>query len=272
MRIDDLFSAPLAVIGVVHLPPLPGAPGCMQPMPKIEAWVLRDTEALLSGGVHGLIVENFGDAPYFPNRVPPETVAHMTALAARIRSQCDLPIGINVLRNDAIAGLAIAAAVGAQFVRVNVHTGARLTDQGIIQGKAHTVLRLRKRLGSDVKIFADVAVKHSAPLGARPLGAEVADTVQRGRADAIIVSGEGTGEPTAVTTLREAKTFASETPVLVGSGVSLDNLEDMVRYADGLIVGTAFKEDGVVSSPVSQARVRRLVARVASRSGGVAGR
>ncbi len=254
----DIFVTSLPIIGLVHLPPLPGSPGhCLDQM-ALEAWVLRDVQALVDGGVDGLIVENFGDAPYYPARVPPETVAAMTLLAARVRSTTDLPLGINVLRNDGYSALAIATAVGAAFVRVNVYTGARLTDQGIVEGEAHQLQRYRRALGSTVRIFADVAVKHSSALSDRSLPDEVEDTVSRGRADAIIVSGAGTGKPTAVSTLREVKQAAGPAPVFVGSGVSLESISDLAPLADGLIVGTAFKENGVVTNPVSVSRVRDL--------------
>lgn len=258
----DLFRVTLPVIGVVHLPPLPGAPGHCMSLSDIEAWVLRDVDALLSGGVAGLIVENFGDAPYYPRRVPPETVSYMTILAQKIQLVSDVPLGINVLRNDGFSAFAIASAVRAQFIRVNVYTGARLTDQGIVEGEAHGLLRYRKALGGDVKIFADVAVKHSAPMGDRPLNQEVDDTIQRGKADAVIVSGPGTGKPTATEYLCEAKQAAGNTPVLVGSGTSPENVTDQARDADGFIVGTAFKENGVVTNPVSVSRVREMVKRL----------
>ena len=254
----DIFAASRPIIGLVHLPPLPGSPGHCLDQAELEAWVLRDVAALVEGGVDGLIVENFGDAPYYPTRVPPETVAAMTLLAARVRAATDLPLGINVLRNDGYSALAIAAAVGAAFVRVNVYTGARLTDQGIVEGEAHQLQRYRRSLGSAVRIFADVAVKHSSALSDRSLQDEVEDTVHRGRADAIIVSGAGTGKPTAASAVREAQEAAQSTPVFVGSGVSLETIAQLAPLADGLIIGTAFKEKGIVTNPVSVSRVREL--------------
>lgn len=258
------FRTPLPVIGVVHCPPLLGAPGQCLDVADIEAWVLRDVEALVAGGVDGMIVENFGDAPFYPSRVPPETVAHMTMIAHRVRSTTDVPLGINVLRNDGFSALAIAVAVHAQFVRVNVFTGARLTDQGIVEGEAHGLLWYRKALGHDVAILADVAVKHSASLDRRPLATQVEDTIRRGKADAVIVSGEGTGKPVAVETVREAKRAASATPVVVGSGVTVSTIDTLATIADGFIVGTAFKHDGDVMNPVSTSRVREIVSRVSA--------
>src|SRR5690348_4264415 len=156
------------VIGMIHLLPLPGSARYAGSVEAIRAAMLRDAEALTRGGVHGLMLENFGDLPFFPGRVPPHVVAQMAALAAELRRNSNLPLGINVLRNDGCSAMAIAHAAGAQFVRVNVLCGARVADQGIIQGIAHDLLRERAMLRADVRIFADVDVKHSAPLASRP--------------------------------------------------------------------------------------------------------
>ena len=164
------------VIGMVHLLPLPGSPRFGGDVSAIREAALRDAQALAEGGVHGIMMENFGDVPFFPGHVPASVVAHVTTIAAEIRRRIDLPLGINVLRNDGQSALAVAHAVGADFIRVNVLSGARVTDQGIVQGIAHDLLRERSQLGAtSVKILADVDVKHSAPLAPRPLVDEVAD-------------------------------------------------------------------------------------------------
>jgi hypothetical protein len=178
----------------------------------------------------------------------------------------DLPVGVNVLRNDATAALSVAAAVGADAIRVNVHTGARVTDQGVVEGKAHETLRLRDRLDADdVSILADVDVKHSAPLAAGEFDAEaVAEGVERGLADGLVVSGVGTGHAVDLDHLREvvARRDRLDTgvPVLVGSGVTSDSVGQILDLADGVIVGTALKENGVTTNPVDEERVRDLVA------------
>jgi membrane complex biogenesis BtpA family protein len=179
-----------------------------------------------------------------------------------MKSRFELPLGINVLRNDGRAALAVASAAGCEFIRVNVYTGARLTDQGILSGQAHRILRARQLLGSGVRVFADVAVKHSAPLAIRSLGDEVEDTVERGRADAVIVTGSATGKPTRLEDLAAAAEAAHGTPVYAGSGVTAANVEEVLRHAAGVIVGTALKRDGVTTNPVDPARVREFVAAV----------
>ena len=206
-----------------------------------------------------MIIENFGDVPFYPGRVPPHTVGFMTALGREVTRRFDLPLGINVLRNDATSALAVAAAAGAQFIRVNIHTGARLTDQGLIQGTAHQTLRYRKLLGCDVKIFADVDVKHSAPLAVRELREEVDEIVSRSCADAIIVTGPATGSPAAIADLETSKEAAGPVPVIAGSGADLMNVAAILKVADGLIAGTAFKRDNVTTNPVDRNRVRAFM-------------
>jgi membrane complex biogenesis BtpA family protein len=247
------------LIGMLHVPALPGSPLNKLGFDPIVNRVLTDAKVLADGGIDGLILENFGDVPFYPRRVPPHTVAFMAVLAREVRARVDLPLGVNVLRNDCASALAIAAAVAAEFIRVNIHTGARLTDQGVIEGVAHRLLRYRKLLACDVKIFADVDVKHSAPLAFRELNDEVEESVGRGCADGIIVTGSATGKQTSLEDLTRAKTAARGTPVLAGSGVDIRNAASVLAVADGLIIGTAFKRDGVSTNPVDPDRVRRFM-------------
>lgn len=258
-----------AVIGMVHLMPLAGSPRFGGDLPAIYDLALRDAMALAEGGVHGIMVENFGDVPFFPGSVPPETVAQMSVIVARLREALaggGLPMGVNVLRNDGLSALAVAQASGASFVRVNVLCGARVADQGVLQGIAHDLLRKRASLGAGaIRIFADVDVKHSAPLAGREVALEddVADTLIRGLADALIVSGSGTGKKTDPDHVRRVKLAAGATaPVFVGSGITAETVEAFLTHADGFIVGTAFKRGGRVDEPVEVSRVRELVRRV----------
>lgn len=252
------------VIGVCHVPPLPGSPRFGGSVARLRAWVQRDAAALVEGGVHGLIVENFGDVPFFPRRVPAHVVAHMTIIAADLKRETGLPVGVNVLRNDGRSALAVAHAAGADFIRVNVLSHARVADQGVLEAIAHDLLRERAALdAAHIRIWADVNVKESTPLG-QPLSIadEVADTLQRGLADAVIVSGANTGSGADLVQLQFAFAAAGAAPVFVGSGISAENVSAYLPYADGFIVGTSLKTDGVVGNPVDVARVRRLMARV----------
>jgi membrane complex biogenesis BtpA family protein len=250
------------VVGMVHLLPLPGSPKYGGRIDEVRDAALRDAEALAEGGAHGLMLENFGDVPFYPRAVPPHVIAQMTTIAGEIaRRVPQLPLGINVLRNDGRAALAIAHAVGASFIRVNVMCGARVTDQGIVEGISHDLLRDRAALGAhNVKIFADVDVKHSTPLGvSRPIAEEVSDTIERGLADAIIVTGAGTGQPTAAAHAQEARRAARAVPVFIGSGVSAETIASLMPHADGFIVGTSLKRDGIATNAVDVTRVRAIV-------------
>lgn len=248
------------LIGMLHVPPLPGSPRFTE-MESVRRRVLQDAETLAAAGVTCLMLENFGDVPFFPGSVPPATVAHLTALAVEVRRIIpSARLGVNVLRNDGLSALSIAHAAGADFIRVNVLCGARVTDQGLIQGIAHDLLRLRRSLQAEhIAILADVDVKHSAPLARRPLAEEVHDLRERGLADAVIVSGPATGAPVKPETLTEVISAAGDLPVLIGSGVTPETIPSLQPHISGFIAGTSLKVDGVVSAPVDPQRVRRLV-------------
>ena len=262
--LDQWSDVQVPVIGMLHAPPLPGSAQSTLDFDSIRRFVLRDAQALCDGGVDGLMLENFGDAPFYPGQVPAVTISALTALAAAVRDAIDLPLGINMLRNDGRSALAVAAVTGAQFIRVNILCGARVTDQGLLQGIAHDLLRDRARLGCrQIKILADVDVKHSAALAPRPIDVETRDLVERGHADAVIVSGSATGNPADPSTLSVVARAAGNAPVFVGSGVSAATIPTLIQSgASGFIVGSSLKVDGRVSNPVDMERVTRLVASV----------
>jgi membrane complex biogenesis BtpA family protein len=185
----------VGVVGMVHLLPLPGSPRWAGSMEAVVRRAVADARALAAGPVDALLVENYGDVPFLPGPVPAETVAALAAAVAAVRDAADRPVGVNVLRNDAAAALAIAAATGCRFIRVNVHTGSMFTDQGLIHGQAGPTLRARARLAPDVAILADVMVKHAAPPPGLDLGRAARDAWDRGLADALVVSSR-TGSPT----------------------------------------------------------------------------
>ena len=249
------------MVGVVHLPPLPGSArgGNARDLPAILDAARRAAAAYAAGGVDALIVENFGDAPFARDEVGPHVVATMTLAVAAVREESGLPVGVNVLRNDVLAAVGIAAAAAGRFVRANVYVGAAVTDQGLIQGRADEVQALIRRLEAPVAVWADVDVKHAAPLAARPLGELAEDAVERGLAAAVIVTGRGTGHPAAEADLIDVRRAVPRTPVYVGSGVTAETVAALLRHADGVIVGTAAKVDGVVGNPVDPERVRAIV-------------
>ena len=257
--LNQIFKTHNPIIGVVHLLPLPTSPRWGGSLKAVIDRAEQEATALASGGVDGIIVENFFDAPFVKDRVDPAVVSAMSLIVQRLMQMVTLPIGINVLRNDAHSALAIASCVKAQFIRVNVLTGVMATDQGIIEGQAHSLLRYRRELGSDVKILADVLVKHARPLGSPNLTTAVQDTIERGLADAVILSGWSTGSPPSLEDLELAKAAAFGTPVFIGSGADWENVSTLMQAADGVIVSSSLKRHGRREQPIDPIRVSQFV-------------
>jgi membrane complex biogenesis BtpA family protein len=247
------LAADRALVGVVHLAPLPGAPRDEGSVAAVIDAALRDATAWAEGGADAVLVENFGDAPFYPGAVPAETVAALTAAAREVRRAVNLPLGVNVLRNDAEAALAVAVAAEARFIRVNVLTHAYVTDQGLIEGRAHHLLRLRRRLGADTAIFADVLVKHAVPAAPLLRADAVRDLASRGGADAVLVTGRATGGAPSPEETAETVAAAGETPVFVASGVTPENAGALLAGTRGAVVGTWCEREGSVDAE----RVRR---------------
>ena len=247
------------LIGVVHLKPLPGAPQHRASMADIIKAAVADAVAYERGGAHALVVENFGDVPFTKSSVAPETLAAMAAVGCAVRAAVKLPVGFNVLRNDGRSALALVAACGGDFIRVNVLSGAMLTDQGLIEGDAYNLLRDRARLAPGTQIFADVHVKHAVPLGDWSLEDAANDTVERGLADALIVSGVGTGKAADLDDVKRVRAACPHAKILLGSGVNLENVKSFLQVADGVIVGSSLKRDGKLTNPVDAKRVAALV-------------
>ena len=247
--------------GVVHLPALPGAPGYLDDPDRPLRRALEDATNLVRAGFAGLVVENYGDTPFHATRVEPVTVAAMARIVAAIRERHpDLRIAVNCLRNDAEAALAIAVGCGGDAIRVNVHVGAALTDQGVIEGRAAETLRRRRAWGGEtVRIFADVAVKHAVPLAPRPLADEAADARDRGGADALLLTGRATGaeaDPADVVELRDA---TPDAPLIVASGVTAVTAEGWAGRVDGAIVGSSLMHGGRAGAGVDPDRARRVL-------------
>lgn len=246
------------LIGVVHLQPLPGSPRWRGDLETVIDFAVNDARAYERGGAHALFIENFGDVPFTKGCVAPETIAAMAAAGRAVRAAVKLPIGFNVLRNDARAALALCAVCGGEFIRVNVHTGAMLTDQGLIEGNAYETLRYRQRICPSTQIFADVHVKHAVPLGNSTIEDAARDTVERGMVNALIVSGAGTGLEADLADVERVRRTCPATKVLLGSGVRLENVRDFLPVADGFIVGSSLKLNGRLSNPVDAKRVAAL--------------
>jgi len=259
MTLAAIVGVNKAVIGMVHLRALPGSPRWAGSMEAVVQAALEDARALADGGVDALLVENYGDVPFTTGRVDSATVAGMAVVIGEIKRAVTLPVGVNVLKSDALSALAVAAAAGGRFVRVNVHVGAVVADQGILESGAYDSLRYRRLLGLDIRILADVQAKHGMPLAPIPLEQEARDCVSRGLADGLVVSGAATGEPTPMNDLKRVRGAVPHVPLLVGSGATPETAAALLSIADGLIVGTAVKRDGILGNPVDPGRVKRLV-------------
>jgi len=246
-----------AVVGMVHLQALPGAPGWGGSMAAVLDAAERDAERLVSGGCDALLVENMGDLPWLRGRVDPWTVA-ATALATERVVAFGKPTGVQLLAAANREALGVAVAAGATFLRVEAFAYGHVADEGWIGACAGELLRDRAALGADVRLWADVQKKHAAHAVTAdvPL-VDLAHGTALAGADALVVTGVATGRRTSPDDL--ARVALAGVPVVVGSGLSPDTSRRL-RAADAWIVGSWLKEDGDWRRPVDTARVRRMVA------------
>ncbi|NNF35819.1 MAG: BtpA/SgcQ family protein [Saprospiraceae bacterium] len=257
-KFKNLFPNAYTLIGCVHLRPLPGSPGFEGDLNRVYDQAVNEAIILEECGVDGIIVENFGDAPFYPDSVPAVTISSMTVAIDRIISKVSIPVGVNVLRNDAASAISIAKATDASFVRINIHMHAMLTDQGMIQGKSYETLRLRDALQSDIMILADINVKHAQSLVNPDIIQWTHDLQDRGKVDALIVSGSGTGVGVDIEELKLIYQHAA-VPVIIGSGFTPGKAHSYLPLSQGAIIGSYFKESGKVTNPIDVGRVEEVI-------------
>jgi membrane complex biogenesis BtpA family protein len=234
-------------------------------MDEIVARAVADGRALREAGFDAAVVENFGDQPFPRDTLAPASVAGLAIAAEAVRRETGLRLGINALRNDALAALGIAAAAGASFLRVNVHTGVYATDQGMIEGRADETLRYRMQLGARIAILADVHVKHATPISEPDVVRAAKDTAYRGLADGLVVTGRATGEAVDVAELRRVREAVPDRRVFIGSGATAATIANLLTLASGVIVGTGLKRDRDPANPID-AKLAREFAVAAGRS------
>lgn len=258
----DLFHVDKPIIGMVHSQPLPGSPRFKHyNLDAVYDFGIQEAIRLKKGGVDGLLLENAGDIPFVKSEdIGFETISTMAVLARLIRETTELPLGIITVANAAIPALAIAHASGAQFIRVNQWVNAYVANEGLVEGEAGRALRYRSWIGADnVRIFADVHVKHGshAIVADRPLTEQARDA-EFFDADVLIATGYRTGDAAPVAEIEQIAASVSR-PVIVGSGLSVENCAELLAIADGAIIGSSVKVDGKMSSPVSVDKVIELM-------------
>ncbi|MBU2867980.1 BtpA/SgcQ family protein [Pacificibacter marinus] len=261
--IEQTFGRSKALIGMIHCPPFPGSPRYKgETLDQIYDACMRDADALISNGLHGLVVENHGDVPFSkPDDIGYETASFMAVVVDRIKREFDVPIGINVLANAPIPAFAIARATGASFIRVNQWANAYVANEGFMEGRAAEAMRYRSALrGEGIKVFADSHVKHgSHSITADRSVAELTRDLAFFDVDAVIATGQRTGNSASMDEIAEVAE-ATSLPVLVGSGVTEDNITDILSIASAVIVASSLKEGGVWWNPVEAKRVQSFVA------------
>ncbi|HKU78098.1 MAG TPA: BtpA/SgcQ family protein [Pyrinomonadaceae bacterium] len=256
----SLFSRPKPVIGVIHVGALPGTPRASQTVAELVRSAREEAKVYRERGVDGIIIENMHDVPYLKGEVGPEIVAAMTAIGAEVKNQCQLPVGIQILAGANIEAMAVAHAAGLDFIRAEGFAYAHVADEGIIEASAAKLLRYRRMIGAErVQVWTDVKKKHSAHAITADISlGETAETVEFMGAACVIVTGSVTGQAPRVADVQEAKSHC-HLPVFLGSGISESNIEQFYKEADGFIIGTSFKVDGLWSNTIDPGRVTQFM-------------
>lgn len=262
--LKEIFKKDKVIIGMVHCKPLPGSPFYEGNFKETLDWAVEDAKRLIDGGIDGIQIENAWDLPFsHPDDISFETVAGMTAIASELSYKFDIPTGITMLANGVIQALAVSSVTNLLWVRCNQWANAYVANEGIVEGPSAKALRYRSYLKSDdVKIFTDVHVKHGshAITADRAIGEQALDNIFFA-ADVLIATGQRTGDETQTDEIREIKDV-SKVPVIVGSGVSIDNIRRILENCDGAIVGTHLKEENKWWNPISVEKTKKFMKKV----------
>ena len=252
---------PKALIGMVHVGSLPGTPRAGLSVDELIRAAVQETWALAEGGCDAILVENMHDVPYLKREVGPEVVATMTAVCREVRETTDLPCGVQILAGANEAALAVALAAGFDFIRAEGFVFGHVADEGWMEACAGPLLRYRRQIGAEgIGVWADVKKKHAAHAATADVSlVETVEAAELSGAEAVIVTGAATGKETSTKDLVAAR-GATKLPVVVGSGVTVENAAAMLEWADALIVGSSLKKNGNWREAVDLERVKAVVA------------
>lgn len=265
MRFSDLFPNTPAIIGMIHVDALPGTPKHQFSVQQIIDHAVAEAELYAASGVDGIAIENMHDIPYLKEVVGPEITSLMAVIGREIKRAVQIPCGIQILAGANQAALAAALAAGLDFVRAEGFVFAHVADEGIIESNAGTLLRYRKQIGADhIPIFTDIKKKHSAHAITGDVSLEeTAHAAEFFLSDGLIITGVATGQEADLAEIQRVKA-AVQLPVMVGSGVNLQNVDRYLAVCDGLIIGSWFKREGHWTETVDGERVKRFMGRVES--------
>lgn len=257
---NSLFSGRKPVVGVIHVGALPGTPRNTKSVSDLVGVARVEAKLYREGGVDAIYIENMHDVPYLRGAVGPEIVAAMTLIGNEVKARCGLPVGIQILAGANLEAMAVAHAAGLDFIRAEGYAYAHVADEGLIQSSAAKLLRYRKMIGAEsVQVWTDVKKKHSAhAITADVSLGETAETVEFMGADCVIVTGSATGKAPTVADVFEAKAHCN-LPVVLGSGINSRNVKEFYEHADGFIVGSSFKVDGLWANAIDPNRIEEFV-------------
>jgi len=248
------------IIGMVHAQALPGTPNNKYSISEIISQAVQEAKLYVQFGLDAIILENMHDVPYLNKEVGPEIIASMTTIAAEVNKNISIPCGVQILAGANKEALAAAHATGCEFIRVEGFVYSHIADEGLMHACAGELIRYRKAIGAEnIAVFADIKKKHSSHSITADLDmTDFAEACKFFLADGIILTGKSTSQETDVNELKKVRE-TSDLPILIGSGITLDNIVKYWKLANGFIVGSHFKEEGNWQNSVSADRVQTFM-------------
>jgi membrane complex biogenesis BtpA family protein len=258
-----IFPVIKPVIGMIHVPALPGTPGHHLSVQKIIDQCITEAKILRDNGLDGIMIENMHDVPYLKRKAGPEIVALMTVIGNEIKKTAQLSCGIQILAGANNEALAAAHAAGLDFIRAEGFVFGHLADEGFMNADAGDLLRFRKQIEAEnILILTDIKKKHSSHAVTSDITiTETARSASFFLSDGLIVTGKSTGIPADPAELKEVSR-ATELPVLIGSGITEQNIHEYFHFADGFIIGSWFKKDGLWSNEPDPKRIKTFMKRM----------